>query len=124
MPSSPHHSLAPHHAPGPTAPEAPALADPRVAFERHRPRLFALAYRMLGTRADAEDAVQDAYLRWHAADRAALQNPDHWLVTVISRLCIDRLRRAASERAAYVGPWLPEPLPADALPPDHALERT
>jgi len=110
----------------PLSPSNPAGApatDPRVVFERHRPRLFALAYRMLGTRADAEDAVQDAYLRWHAADRAALRNPAHWLVTVVSRLCVVRLRRAASERAAYVGPWLPEPLPADVLPPDHTLER-
>ena len=86
-------------------------------FEQHRRRLFAIAYRMLGSRADAEDMVQDAYLRWHATERAGVRSPEAWLVTVVSRLCIDRLRTAAVERAAYTGPWLPEPLIAHSPPP-------
>lgn len=79
-------------------------------FARLRPRLFAIAYRMLGTRADAEDVLQDAWLRWHQADRAGLQSAEAWLVTVTTRLAIDRLRAAKAERAHYTGWWLPEPL--------------
>ncbi|MGH8218885.1 MAG: RNA polymerase sigma-70 factor [Steroidobacteraceae bacterium] len=79
-------------------------------FERHRPRLFALAYRMLGSRADAEDALQDAYIRWHQAGERNIASEEAWLVTIVTRLCIDRLRTARTEREAYVGPWLPEPL--------------
>ena len=78
---------------------------------RHRPRLLGLAYRMLGDLDDAEDVVQDAYLRWHQAARDDVETPEAWLVTVVTRLAIDRLRRAAKERATYVGPWLPEPVP-------------
>ncbi|AXV82913.1 RNA polymerase sigma-70 factor [Ralstonia solanacearum] len=80
------------------------------AFDATRPRLFAIAYRMLGTRADAEDVLQDAWLRWHRAAPAELQSPEAWLVTVVTRLSIDRLRAAKTEREAYVGWWLPEPL--------------
>ena len=80
------------------------------AFAALRPRLFSVAYRMLGTRADAEDVLQDAWLRWHRADHAALQSAEAWLVTVVTRLAIDRLRAAKAEREAYVGWWLPEPL--------------
>jgi RNA polymerase sigma-70 factor (ECF subfamily) len=78
-------------------------------FERERPRLARLAYRMLGSISEAEDAVQDAWLRWsrHGADVA---DPAAWLVRVVSRLCLDRLRAAKAERAVYRGPWLPEPL--------------
>jgi RNA polymerase sigma-70 factor (ECF subfamily) len=94
--------------PGPDTPGG----EPAPAFERHRRRLFGLAYRMLGSPADAEDAVQEAYLRWHAADRAAIESPEAWLVAVTTRLCLDRLRRAATERASYPGPWLPEPIVA------------
>ena len=79
-------------------------------FAALRPRLFSLAYRMLGTRADAEDVLQDAWLRWHRADKGALQSAEGWLVTVVTRLAIDRLRAAKAEREAYVGWWLPEPL--------------
>lgn len=86
-----------------------APADPD-AFAAVRPRLFSIAYRMLGTRADAEDVLQDAWLRWHRADKAALQAPEGWLVTVVTRLSIDRLRAAKVERESYVGWWLPEPL--------------
>ncbi|MYN42146.1 RNA polymerase sigma-70 factor [Duganella sp. FT109W] len=79
-------------------------------FAALRPRLFAIAYRMLGTRADADDVVQDAWLRWHGSDRAAVQAPEAWLVTIATRLAIDRLRARQSERSAYVGWWLPEPI--------------
>ncbi len=79
-------------------------------FYALRPRLFSIAYRMLGTRADAEDVLQDAWLRWHRADPAALKSAEAWLVTVVTRLAIDRLRAAKVEREAYVGWWLPEPL--------------
>ncbi|HEV2623321.1 MAG TPA: RNA polymerase sigma factor SigJ [Frateuria sp.] len=92
-------------------------------FQRHRPRLFGLAYRMLGTPADAEDVLHDAWLRWHAQDTAALDDPEAWLVTVTTRLALDRLRRAKSERAHYTGPWLPEPLVPDAERPEDELER-
>ncbi len=85
-------------------------------FESHRPRLFALAYRLLGTRSDAEDVVQDAWLRWHHADRSAIRDLEAWLVTATTRLGIDRLRRVRSEREAYFGPWLPEPLSVDDSP--------
>lgn len=83
--------------------------------ERHRPRLFGLAYRMLGDAHEAEDLVQEAYLRWYQEDRSAIDSPEGWLVRVTSRLAIDRLRRARTERMAYTGPWLPEPIadPAD-----------
>lgn len=79
-------------------------------FEALRPRLFGIAYRMLGVRADAEDVLQDAWLRWQAADHAVLQSSEAWLVTVTTRLAIDRLRAAKAEREAYVGWWLPEPI--------------
>jgi len=92
-------------------------------FEARRSRLFGLAYRMLGSRADAEDIVQEVYLRWHEANQSAIENPEAWLVTAATRLCIDRLRRLKTEREAYVGQWLPEPLAvASAPPPDHHLE--
>ena len=81
------------------------------AFAAARPRLFAIAYRMLGTRADAEDLVQDTWLRWHQHEgRDELQSAEAWLVTVTTRLAIDRLRAAKTEREAYTGWWLPEPL--------------
>jgi RNA polymerase sigma-70 factor (ECF subfamily) len=87
-------------------------------FEALRGRLFGLAYRMLGSRADADDVLQDAYLRWHQADSAAIENPEAWLVTTTTRLAIDRLRRLKTEREAYVGPWLPEPIVGHVPPPD------
>ena len=79
-------------------------------FDALRPRLFGIAYRMLGVRADAEDVLQDAWLRWREADHASLQSAEAWLVTVVTRLAIDRLRAAKTEREAYVGAWLPEPI--------------
>ncbi len=87
--------------------------DADVAFLAERPRLEGLAYRLLGSRTDAEDTVSGAYLRWRGGDRAAIGNPAAFLTTVTTRLALDRLRRAARERQRYVGPWLPEPLPTD-----------
>jgi RNA polymerase sigma-70 factor (ECF subfamily) len=79
-------------------------------FEGERRRLTGVAYRMLGRWSEAEDAVQDAYLRWQAADHDAIEQPGAWLTTVVVRLCLDRLRRAKASREVYVGPWLPEPV--------------
>jgi len=80
------------------------------AFTTLRPRLFALAYRMLGTRADADDVVQDAWLRWSATERSSIVSPEAYLVTVATRLALDRLRESSRERDDYVGWWLPQPL--------------
>lgn len=97
--------------------------DRTQVFEHYRPRLFGIAYRMLGTVEDAEDLVQEAYLRWHETDEAAVRSPEAWLVAVVTRLSIDRLRRAATERAAYVGQWLPEPYGAgEREAPDRPVE--
>lgn len=79
-------------------------------FETERKRLTGVAYRMLGRWSEAEDAVQDAYLRWQAADHGAVEKPAAWLTTVVVRLCLDRMRRAKAAREVYVGPWLPEPV--------------
>src|SRR3546814_5573578 len=79
------------------------MDDKTETFERHRRRLFGLAYRMLGTVGDAEDAVQDTWLRWHRADAAKIETPEAWLVTACTRLCIDRLRAARTEREHYTG---------------------
>ncbi|MCF2530498.1 RNA polymerase sigma-70 factor [Yinghuangia soli] len=83
-------------------------------FEAERGRLFGIAYRMLGSAAEAEDAVQDAYLRWHAADRAYIGAPGPWLAKVLTNLCLNRLDSARARREEYVGPWLPEPVRTDA----------
>jgi RNA polymerase sigma-70 factor (ECF subfamily) len=92
-------------------------------FVRLRPRLFGIAYRMLGVRADAEDIVQEAWLRWQNGGSVEARTPEAWLVTVVTRLSIDRLRGAISEREHYVGPWLPEPLVEDTVDsPESALE--
>lgn len=92
--------------------------DPRTAyFETLRPRLFGIAYRMLGGVEDAEDVVQEGYLRWHRADPAGIQAPEGWLVSVVTRIAIDRVRQLAGERERYAGQWLPEPLVEDSGPP-------
>ncbi|GAA4133857.1 RNA polymerase sigma-70 factor [Actinomadura keratinilytica] len=88
----------------------PADAEAARLFEEHRGLLFSVAYRMLGTVADAEDAVQDAWLRWSAADRSGIADVKAYLVRVVSNLALDRLRSARAHRETYVGPWLPEPL--------------
>ncbi|MFF3457372.1 RNA polymerase sigma-70 factor [Streptomyces sp. NPDC002730] len=79
-------------------------------FTAHRPRMFGLAYRLLGSAEEAEDAVQDAYLRWSGADRAAIEHPGAWLARVVTNLCLNRLTSARVQREQYVGPWLPEPV--------------
>ena len=79
-------------------------------FETARPRLLGLAYRILGSRADAEDAVQDTFLKWQHVDVAAIDNPSAWLTTVCTRQCLDLLRAAHRARVDYVGSWLPEPI--------------
>lgn len=94
--------------------------DRSSLFEQHRSRLFGVAYRMLGSRADAEDVLQEAYLRWHRAAVDEIRSPEAWLVTATTRLCIDRLRLAREAREVYVGPWLPEPLVSEAAPPADA----
>src|SRR5689334_12677583 len=78
-------------------------------FQELRPMLFALAYRMLSTRADAEDIVQDAWLRWREAREEEIRSPKSYLTTVVARLSLDALKAAHRKRETYVGPWLPEP---------------
>jgi RNA polymerase sigma-70 factor (TIGR02957 family) len=85
-------------------------------FEAHRGLMFAIAYRMLGTIADAEDAVQDAWLRWSAAPRADVTDARAYLARVVTNTALNRLRSVRSRREAYVGPWLPEPLLTEAGP--------
>ncbi|MEV4490000.1 RNA polymerase sigma-70 factor [Micromonospora coxensis] len=87
------------------------MGPPELAtFEEQRPRLFALAYRLLGSAVDAEDAVQDAFLRWHQADRTVVEEPAAWLARVVTNLCINRLTSTRAQRERYLGPWLPEPV--------------
>lgn len=84
-------------------------------FERERKRLFALAYRMLGSVADAEDMVQDSYERWCKVDMTTIDNPQAFLTTIVTRLSLDHLRSAQTKRISYVGSWLPEPLVTHAV---------
>lgn len=79
-------------------------------FEQAQPRLMGLAYRILGSRADAEDAVQDTFIKWQGTDRDVIDNPAGWLTTVCTRRCIDMLQSAHRTRVDYVGTWLPEPV--------------
>jgi RNA polymerase sigma-70 factor (ECF subfamily) len=81
-----------------------------ASFEPHRSHLMGLAYRMLGSMADAEDSVQEAYLRWRGADSGKVENPRAFLSRVVTHLCLDQLKSARSRRETYVGPWLPEPV--------------
>lgn len=91
--------------------------DRGAEFEANRRKLWRIAYRMLGSQDEAEDMVQEAYLRWHRTPVDTIRAPEAWLVTTVTRLSIDRLRRLRAERERYTGPWLPEPLVADAAPP-------
>lgn len=88
-----------------------------LSFPEMRPRLIRLAYRMLGSVADAEDVVQDAYLRWLATDREAIRQPAALLRTIVTRLCLNELKAARRRRETYIGPWLPEPI-VDVEEPD------
>jgi RNA polymerase sigma-70 factor (ECF subfamily) len=99
------------------------MSNPATSFELYRRRLLGLAYRMLGSMADAEDAVQETYLRWHAADRDNVSDPRAFLMTTTTRICLDMLTSARARREEYVGPWLPEPvLDTAALAPDSRTE--
>jgi len=97
--------------------------DPSASFEPHRRRLLGLAYRMLGSMAEAEDAVQEAYLRWHDTDRDIVKEPRAFLMTTTTRICLDVLKSARMKREEYVGPWLPDPITDTAsLAPDAQTE--
>ena len=96
---------------------APESGD-SPAFEAHRRTLVGLAYRMLGSRDEAEDVVQDAYLRWHKADQKAIGDARRYLGTVVARLCLDRIKSARARHEVYVGQWLPEPVVDEALDAD------
>lgn len=92
-------------------------------FDSTRPLLFSIAYRMLGSVMDAEDVVQDAYLRWQDAPEAEVRSPRAYLTTIVTRLAINQLRSARHRREAYVGPWLPEPLVTETVPdPSGSIE--
>lgn len=105
--------------------------DAAVAFDPLRPRLVRVAYRMLGSVVDAEDVVQEAFIRWMSADRSAIREPEAFLRRVVTRLCLDQMKSARARRETYVGPWLPEPFVTDeqeeaedvTLPLMLALER-
>jgi len=100
-----------------------AILDRDVAaFETHRRALTSPAYRMLGSRAEAEDIIQDAYLRWHAVDRTVIDDPRRYLGTVVTRLCLDRMKSARVRRELYVGQWLPEPVVDEVFEDEHAGE--
>ncbi|MER7335631.1 MULTISPECIES: RNA polymerase sigma factor SigJ [unclassified Micromonospora] len=86
------------------------------ALDAHRPMLLGLAYRLLGSRHDAEDVLQEAYLRWLGVDRATVAEPRRYLSRVVTRLALDRLRARRAARETYVGPWLPEPVPTAPSP--------
>ena len=99
------------------------MSNPAASFEPFRRRLRGLAYRMLGSMADAEDAVQEAYLRWHGADRDKVSDPRAFLMTTTTRICLDMLTSARARREEYVGQWLPEPVvDTAALAPDSRSE--
>src|SRR5215470_14427059 len=98
-------------------------SNPAASFEPYRRRLLGLAYRMLGSMADAEDAVQETYLRWHGTDRDTVSDPRAFLMTTTTRICLDMLTSARARHEEYVGPWLPEPvLDTAALAPDSHTE--
>ncbi len=99
------------------------MEDQTALFTRLRPRLFGVAYRMLGSVHEAEDVVQDVWLRWHGAGQQDIENPEAWLVATTTRRAIDGLRLARHAREHYVGMWLPEPLLTDdTATPEYVLE--
>lgn len=85
------------------------MMDPDV-FNTDKPLLFSIAYRMLGSASDAEDVLQDAWIRYRGADRSSIRSPKAFMTTIVTRLCLDRLKSAQKTREEYVGPWLPEPV--------------
>jgi len=93
-------------------------------FNTDRPLLFSIAYRMLGSASDAEDVLQDAWVRWSGADRNSIRSPKAFATTIVTRLCLDRLKSARATREEYIGPWLPEPvLTSEVEGPDTMLQR-
>src|SRR5690348_15983259 len=85
-------------------------------FQHYRWLLFSIAYRMLGSATDAEDIIQDAFVRWLGAEDHTIQSPKAYLSTIVVRLCLDQLRSARERREVYVGPWLPEPVATGQMP--------
>ncbi|MGZ4508748.1 MAG: RNA polymerase sigma factor SigJ [Blastococcus sp.] len=98
------------------------MRDDGSTFEQHRAVLLGLAYRLLGSMHDAEDTIQDAWLRWAAEDRSSVREPRAFLITTVSHLALDRLKSARATREAYVGPWLPEPVESSRLGPLETVE--
>src|SRR6476659_1160961 len=93
-------------------------------FNTDRPLLFSIAYRMLGSASDAEDVLQDAWLRYRSAERSTIRSPKAFATTIVTRLCLDRLKSARATREEYIGPWLPEPvLTSEVEGPDTMLQR-
>ena len=107
------------------SPHRGAAPDTRLlaAFDEHRGLLFSIAYRMLGSRADAEDMLQETFLRWQQASETAIRDPRAFLVTVITRLCINQLQSARARREQYFGQWLPEPLFTQSAVESPAISR-
>src|SRR3954449_4876708 len=104
----------------------PLSAEDVERFEASRPRLEAIAYRLLGSAGEAEDAVQETFLRWHGADVDRIEVPEAWLTKVLTNLCLNQLTSARARRGTYVGRWLPEPLlGGDPMlgPADTAVQR-
>jgi len=85
-------------------------ADPAASFDPLRPKLQRVAYRMLGSVADAEDVVQDAFIRWMNTERSQVREPEAFLRRTVTRICLDHLKSARLQRETYIGPWLPEPV--------------
>lgn len=98
------------------------MRDDGSVFEQHRAVLLGLAYRLLGSMHDAEDTIQDAWVRWAAKDRTPVREPRAFLIRIVSRLALDRLKSARATREAYVGPWLPEPVESSRLGPLETVE--
>ncbi|WP_117190405.1 sigma-70 family RNA polymerase sigma factor [Rhizobium terrae] len=109
--------------------EGPGHDDAAASFDPLRPKLIRVAYRMLGSVADAEDMVQEAFIRWMRADRGAVREPEAFLRSTVTRLCLDQLKSARRQRETYIGPWLPDPVVEEeeqedvTLPLMLALER-
>lgn len=99
------------------------MTNPAEIFEQYRPLLFHLAYGMLGRVTQAEDAVQEAYIRWQKQDTGQIRSPKAWLSKVVNRICLDEIKSAKNRREEYIGPYLPEPvLEAETLSPEDELE--
>src|SRR5215467_10603051 len=88
--------------------------DAAASFDPLRPKLMRVAYRMLGSVADAEDVLQEAFIRWMGADRSGVREPEAFLRRTVTRLCLDQLKSARRQRETYIGPWLPDPVVEDA----------